>query len=347
MHSHNTAKLNRFNKTSKALLVDFINAKNNRKLTPDQMVFGKPVLKEQDGLSEVEVSFNLTMGWGNAKRILGYYRVELRKELGNQPIVVHVPDDTEEGLLKAIREQYGILLEPEFITVELVTRSLPDATQNTDGDGFEGSDAPEGEDTEPEVPAYLENRNYRITFKEEHLIFFGEVEVFTRRSLEFLGNTIDSLLDLREFYRDGSFELPKVDTVIKNGEAYIDDVHYPDFVTRRHVCSGLYEIKIGTFIDLASILPEILKQLTQDEWVSLDKPDLPFNLYESEVIYNGYVSKDYTLDDVAYNYVLAVNLGQRCANLTGILKIGYQFSPSKTPANIPYNQASILPLHPR
>lgn len=347
MHQSNVAKLDRFNKKSKELLVDFINAKNNRGLTSDQLVFGKPKLMSGDGLSEVDVSFDESTGWPHdQKRPLGYYRINLEVLIGNQPLTVHVLEDGDDALLKAIHEQYGLLLEKELVTIQLVTRNLPDSTPQDQLSGFEGEDAEE-EPTEPEVPPYLDNRNYRLTFKDDHLIFFGGLTVQTRRSIQGLGGTIDSLLDLREYYSDGKFDLPKVDLVFPRGELYVDETAYPDYEDRKATNAYLYELKADSFILDQDVLHLILQRLTGDAWVSKDEKGLDFNLFGSKVLYNGFVKVDYGLERGSYNYVLAVELGAKCANLTGVVKIGYQFSSSKVPGNIYQNQASVLPLFPR
>lgn len=347
MHQYNP-RLNRFNKPSKELLVEYINSKNNRGLRADQLIFGKPVLKDRDGTSEVEISFDPSTGWPtDQKRLFAFIRLELEYLLNLKPLVVHVSEDGEDALLTAIREQYGLLLEKDLLSIEVVTKSFADNTQNSDIAGFDPEDAPEVEPEEPPPPAYLDNRNYRITFSDDHLIFFGGFDVFTRRSIDLLGKNIDSLLDLREFYADGNFDLPKADLIFPNGELYVNDNSYPAYIDRKAVNAQLYDIKAGTYISEVSRLPAILRKLTGDPWNVTDERGIDFNLDHAEVIYNGFVKTDYSLEDSAYNYVLAIQLGHRCANLTGIVKIGYQFSSSKVPGNLSQNFASVLPLHPR
>lgn len=347
MHQYNP-KLNRFNKPSKELLVEYINFKNNRGLRSDQLIFGKPVLKDESGLSETEISFDPSTGWPTDQtRTFAFFRVDLESMLRGKPLVVHVDEDGDDALLAAIRAQYGLLIEKDLVTIEVVTKSFADNTQNTTVAGFDPEDAPEVEPEEPPPPAYLDNRNYRITFSDDHLIFFGGFDVFTRRSLEMLGGNIDSLLDLREFYCDGNFDLPKADLIYPHGELYIGNEIYPDYTDRKAVASYLYGTKAGTLISQVSRLPEILLALTGDAWVVEDAGGVDFNLHGSEILYNGLVKADQPLQDGAYNYVLAIQLGHRCANLAGVIKIGYQFASSRVPGNITQNLASVLPLFPR
>ena len=347
MQQSRTLKLDRFNKPSKELLVNFINKKNNRGLSPDQLIFGTPVLKQEDGLSEVEISFDPSTGWSapDQKRTLGYFRTNLEVELNKQPLVVHVAEEGTDILLKAIEEQYGLVLEKDLVVVELVARDVSDSAPVTEVPGFDPEAAPE-ESEEEVVPPYLDNRNYRITFKDEHLIFFGGLDVYTRRSLELLGNTIDSLIDLREFYRDGNFDLPKAEMFFEGGELYINEENYPQYIDRKAAAALLYELPLGPIM-VESELATILRKLTGDPWVVEDAEYIDFNLYRSEVIYNGFVKVEYGLKKAAYNYVIAIKLGQPCANLTGYIKIGYQFSSSKIPGNIAENFASVMPLFPR
>lgn len=347
MYQQHIAKLDRFNLPAKELLVGFINKKNNRGLTPSQLVFGVPVLKRGDGLSEVEVSFDPSTGWAadDQKRTLGYFRTDLEVYLNKKPLIVHVEEDTNAALLKAILEQYGLLLEPNLIEIDLITSSLADSVYNPDLFGFEPEDVVDAEEVIP-PPAYLINRNYRITFKDEHLVFIGGLDVYTRRSLEMLGTTIDSLIDLREFYTDGNFELPKADLVIPNGELYINEETYDAYINRKAASTALYETKVGPILG-ESRIASILRKLTGDPWIIEDARGLDFNLYGTDVIYNGFVKIEYGLQRAAYNYVLVLALGPKCGNLTGYIKIGYQFSSSKVPGNLTENFASVMPLHPR
>ncbi len=340
------ARLGRYGKKSKELLVDYINDHNNRDLRPDQLVFGAPSTMNEYGLTEIMVGFSDATGWSDEKQIMAYYRIEPSVFLKGQPMVIYVGGYTDTDIYNAIYQQYGILVEPEFAQLELITRSFPDATSNVLVGGFGPEDAPDEPPVEGSVPAYLENRNYTLRFKQNHLIFFGEVKIYTRRAVESLGTSIDSLLDLRKYYEDGNMNLPPVDLLIPKGELYVSREAYPDHAQRRGLESMLYAMKVDNLLDVAWQLPMLLQTLTKDKWVASETPS-EFNLYGAKVIYNGFVSKEQTLENSGYNFVVAVELSELCTNLAGIIKIGYQYSSSNVPGNNPYNQSSVLPLFTR
>lgn len=343
MQHRRDARLGRFGKKSKDLLVDYINEHNNRLLAPDQLDFGTPSTMDDTGLTEIAVSFAPEMGWSDEKEIMAYYRVEPSLFLRGQPISIYVTGYSDVEICNAIFEQYGLFIEPEFITLELVTQSLPDITPVTDLPGFEPEDAEPEPPVEMPTPGYLDNRNYKLTFKQTHLIFFGEVQVQTRRAMQSLGNPIDSLIDLRQFYTDGNMGVPPVDLLIPKGELYVTREYYPALEQIRSDESYLYGLKAGQVISLAPPITRILSNLTGDDWIS--SPDAnDFNLYGSTVIYNGFVSKDQTLEESGYNWVVAIELDARCTNLTGIVKIGYRYASDKVPGNNPFNQSSVPPL---
>jgi hypothetical protein len=337
-------RLSRFSKKSKDLLIDYINFKNNRGFRPDQILFGVPELIDPNtGLTHVELQFKEELGWSRDKAILAYKRVDVNQLMQNQPIVLHVSDDTPEAVYAALMEQYGWLLEPELADLVISSAGLESAAGNTQLSGFEAEDAPGDEEEVP--PPYLVNKNYVLTFKPENLVYFGEAKIFTRRSAELLGTTIDSFLDLREFYADGKYDLPFIDLFGDAGTFYVTDEKM-DHDTRRAWESTLYELSAEQTIEVGIDFPKLMKLLTGDEWV-ISAEKAPFNLSGVKVVYNGFVSKDYTVPDPAFNYVVALELGPLCDNLQGIFKIGYRFSDSKTPGNLPYDRASVHPLFTR
>lgn len=346
MSGHMRAKLGRFSKPSKELLVDYINSKNSRQLTSAQLNFANPVLQDPTGLSTIEVTFANSTGWSSEVQKLTTYRVDLQAVLEGNPLVVYVTENTDDAILAAIRTQYGLLLEKELVTIQLIERSLEESAEVTDVGSFDPADssAPVVVDMTP--TPYLDNLNYTVTFSNDHLIFFGQLQVCTRRALTLMGKDIDSLLDLREFYSDCNYGLPKVDLLIQNGELYVTKGSFPYVVQRKVWNTRLYAYKTDDVIPADDLIAQLVQALEGSAWVS--KPTrMSFNLYGSKILYNGFVSTDYSLGDAAYNYVLALELSDYCDNLTGVVKIGYQFSSSEVPGNITNNRASVLPLHSR
>ena len=344
MRHRRDARLGRYGKKSKDLLVNYINEHNGRDLASDQLLFGTPSTKGPDGLTEIEVSFAQSTGWSDEVEIMGYYRVEPSLFLRGLPISVYVSGFTDEDICNAIFEQYGLFIEPEFIILELISQSLADITPTVDLPGFDPEDGEAVPPAASVVPGYLDNRNYKLSFKQTHLIFFGEIMVHTRRALQSLGNPIDSLMDLREFYKDGNMDLPPIDLLIPKGELYVDREIFPEHNRRRAIEAMLHnDLKVDEKLGLAQQVPMLLKDLTGNQWVSSETP-APFNLHGARIVYNGFVSRDQTLEDSGYNFVVAIELGELCDNLTGIVKIGYKYASSDIPGNNPFNQASVLPL---
>lgn len=323
MYTLKKPRIARYSKPSKELLVDYINATNNKLLKPEQLQFGLPTVEGEEGLTAVDIQFASPNGWSEEVQRLMYRRVDLNQIMNNEPCAIHVPELTDEAIIAALHEQYGLVLEPALITIAL--------------------DGPPGE--ENPLPA-LQNNNYLITISGDHLIFTGVLKVVTRQSLTLLGATIDSLLDLRQFYSDSNDNLPPVDLILEEGELKLSDA-FMSHADRRTAESYLYTIPTGyVWTDLVN-LPQLLRRLTGDEWVSVPDQALPFNVHGSEVIYNGFVSVAHTVKDPAYNYVFCLDLSKWCNNITGVLKIAYRYSDSKVPGNLSFNHASTPPLFSR
>lgn len=343
MHRPRDPILFLFSKPSKEQLVDYINRKNNRLLDPDLLLFGIPVLLDETGLTEVDISFKSTSGWSQEKSRFTYNRIDLSIMLRGQAMVVHVSDDSEAAVYKAIFEQYGIFIEPELSTLTLDALSLPDLTPIDELPSFE----PEGVEPLPPVvedpPPYLINKNYTLRMDAGNLVYFGSIRVVTRRSIELLGTTIDSLLDLREFYATGSMDLPRIDLLTPNGVFQLTDSGF-GLTTRRAYESYLFNIPVDTILGPDTKLASILSVITGDTWVSDEARPSNFNLKGSRVLHNGFVSKDYPSHAPAFNYVIAVELGKFCANLTGVLKIAYRYSDANNPSNLPYDRSYVAPL---
>lgn len=336
-----TPILTRYSKPSKDLLVDMINQANKRKLIPSQLNFLNPTLLGEDGLSTVDIQFDVGMGWSAEVRPLTYYRVEPGKLSYLDPIVVFVNDFEVQSVCDAILDQYGVLLEPELIEMTVHEPDLEDSLINDDLNGFTPMTNPEGETIL--VPnAFQNNRDITIAFKPEHLIFFGELKVRVRPALEFLDTTIDSLLDIREYYKDDATTPPPVELYLKHGEATLTD-DIPQTVRRS------YEVYLRTLtadelIEEDDQLDDLLEIITGDEW-KIDA-ELPgsFNLYGAKVVYNGLTTEQQQVNDAAYNYVLVLELSGACSNLSGLLRIAYRYADPRSPENRLYNKASPLPV---
>jgi hypothetical protein len=339
MHRKREPVLFPFSKPSKEQLVDFINYKNDRLFAPEQISFGLPALLEPTGLSTVDLMFVDPTGWTSDKAPFRYNRVDIAMLIGG-PFVIWVKEHTEEAVYQAILEQYGILIEKDVSELNLISRSLVDITPVHEIPSFDAVDEEDSEVVEPFPPA-LDNRNYVLAMLPGHLLWYGNIKVHTRRAIEGLGTSIDSRMDLREFYKTGSYDLPRVDLLTPNG-VYLLCEQGISHKERRAYESVLYGIAKGTILGTDTTLAAILSQLTGDPWVAVDGQQVDFNLRGSEVVYNGFVSKDFPSHVQAYNYVIAINLGELCGNLTGLLKIAYRYADTNTPSDLLYDRSHVM-----
>lgn len=308
-------KLNRYSKPCKELLIDYINHVNGKEFTYEQLEFGVPTLMESNGLSQVPMKFTSATGWDDTTVPLTYWRIEPSTIAGLSGLVIHSNDRTEEAILQAVFEQYNLLLEPELI----VLIAIPEET----------------------TPTYA---NFRLEFKPEHLLFFGELLIHVRPAIELLGTTIRDLLELRDFYKDGNTQLPPVDVVIPNAELKLTNDPPFTYEQRRKYETALRAIPNGQLLVENTVVAEMLSIMTGDIWYADGTADGPFNLFGAKVVYNDLTGDNMTFSDGAYNYVFAIELGSRCSNLTGVLKIGYRYASPHIPNNQPYDRASVLPI---
>lgn len=337
--------LDRFNKTSKILLVEMINKFNGVRLDPDQLIFGTPVMVQEDGLTTVTVKFKESTGWSQESRPVRYHRVEANRTPGLSHLTVHLELFTDpQDVVKALFDQCGVLLEPELIEIQEIygglTADQSDITNRittTHLNGF--NDVTE----EPWQPDPELDRNFKITFKPEHLVFFGHLYVMVRPSIKLLGVNISRQLDLRQYYLDGNLNRPPVDLYQPKGVLLVSGLS-SHLLEDKKTEAYLYEQKVGAIVEPASEMAELLSYLTGDVWHYTPDATLDFNLYNSTIVYNGLVSSEYNADDPRYSYVMVIELGSLCRNLSGLLRIGYRYSSPEVPTSHTYNPASVKPI---
>lgn len=338
--------LNRFNKPSKSLLVEMINKFNDTKLDASKLLFGVPVPLQADGLSSVTVKFRTDLGWSTEQRPVTYYRIEANRDEQLGRLVIHAETlaDTP-ALLKAIFDQTGVLLEPELIEVQELFGGLladqQDITNRVTRPFLKGFDEVVDLPYQPDPDL---DRDFKITFKPEHLIFFGYLYVLVRPAINLLGNNISRRMDFRDFYKDGVFGRPPIDLYIPGGTLLIGPQHSTVVGDSKKTQAYLYEQKGGPIVAINNQLANILMALTGDVWHYTPDATVDFNIYNSTILYNGLVTPEYSADDPRYSYVMVIQLGEKCRNLSGVLRIGYRYSSPSTPANHQYNPASATPL---
>ena len=344
--SNCASPLNRFNKPSKQLLVEMINAFNGVQLEADKLTFSDPEMLQADGKTEVKVMFRTNLGWSDEQRPVTYYRIEANRLEGLSHLVLNsdlIPDNA--ALLQAIFDQCGVLLEPELITIQEIygglTANQSDITNRVKKQFLQGFDE---EPVQPFVPDPDTDRDFLITFKDNHLVFFGRIQVLVRPALKLLGTTIARRMDFRDFYKDGVYARPPIDLYIPQGRLLVDTHQSTPVGDGKQTQAYLYEQKAGAIVDIESQLASILMGLTGDAWDYTPNATVDFNIYNSTILYNGLVTPEYSADDSRYSYVMVIELGALCRNLSGKLRIGYRYAAPGVPANRQYNPASATPL---
>lgn len=303
--------IDRYGKPSKELMVDYINAWNRSHLQPEQLRFTELEALDTTGKTRVMVEFAEHTGWSRDSTPLTYYRFHASSITAGLPLTVHCKELDEDSIYSAIYDQYGVLFERDVTT--LIQR--------------EGGAGP---------------LDYTVVIHDDHLIFYGSIDVNVRQSIELLGTTIDSLMDLRTFYAYGTLKKPPVEMYATRGEFLWTDVPYD--VQRRYELD-LRMVDEHTVFDKNTPLVKIMSILTGDPWVCT--PDeVPFNLYSAEFVYNGRVSNQWPISDSKYNYTLVLELSNFCANLSGMIRIAYRYAENR-PLTNRINSASVTPIFQR
>lgn len=303
--------IDRFGKPSKELMVDFINAWNRTRLTTEQLRFTDVTTLSDTGLAQVSIEFEHHTGWSSDSTPLTYYRYAVSSITNGAPIVIHTESLDPDEIYSAIYEQYGLLFERDLSTLNLV----------------------QGEP---------EDDNFDLVIHDDHLIFYGTVRVIVRPAISLNETRIDSKMDLRLFYADGNRQRPPIELYATRGEFHVNGL------PTEHQRLFEYELrKISEQSSIAETSPilDLLELLTGDEWVSVPE-ESPFNLYGARFVYNDRTSADYPITDHRYNYVLVLELGDLCTNLSGMLRIAYRYAEQRPLTNQP-NNASIFPIFQR
>lgn len=328
--------VSRYDKPSKDLLVDFVNAHNNQRFKTDDLVFGTPEATDPYGMTKVSIAFASTSGLSQDPAFMSYWRVDLKEVTKLPCLVIHANDQTPEGLYKALYDQCGLLVEPELVELTVIPQPLAEHIDHPDLDGFQP-----GQGTDE--PTEVGNLAVRLDFKLEHLVFIGGIDIYVRPSIELLGTSIDSKMSLRKFYSDGNTNLPQIDLFIPKGELYVSEKCF-DTQMRRALETVLYAYRAGDTVELEKMLPGLLTALTGDKWVEVPEERHPFNIFGALVQYNGFVTVEQPLTDPGYNYVLCLKLSQFCSNLTGQFKIGYRYASSQVPGDQKYDHGYVPPV---
>lgn len=290
----------RFARPASETLVRWINQKNNRQFHPDQFVFGVPIDRGV-GNNTVDIPFHYRETHESSTLQVQRVDISLIPGLGTLAIHSHVLDVP--SVLSAIHEQYGLYLDADMVEVVLEDGDLEDPEAGVDG---------------------------VITILPNHLLYVGEMTVKVRRSLVFNNNTMDRVLDLREFYSQSGEDKPYVETYQPKGLWSVEESeHY----NRRMVEAGLFTLGEGGLVDY-TLLALLLSSITGSEWVASPTP-APFNIMNSTLLYNGLASEHPGIAPISHSYLIMLELSELCENLQGTLSLAYRYSTPHHPAAYP------------
>lgn len=312
----------RFSLPAKETLVSWINEKNNRGFSSNQFTFGTPVRVDDNGVVDVPFTY-LTTGEKSNIRV---QRINLSLVPGLRSISIHSENLSKETILKSIYDQYGLFLDEDFI--ELIIDKVTLSKETVELNGFNISN-----DSTPDIGGI----DYKLVITDDHLIYEGNINLKVRKSLLTNTNTIARTLDLREFYSQSDEVKPYIETYQPSGYWSVEESKY---YHRREVESKLYAIDKGDVIDY-NLLANLLTRITKDKWVSSEKHK-PFNIKNSNVLYNSLSSKYPELGPVTHSYILVLELSELCSNLQGRVNILYRYSRPTYPNNLKAGSNSII-----
>ena len=153
-------------------------------------------------------------------------------------------------------------------------------------------------------------KRFKLEINDDHLLFFGDCEIKVVPQIKVGNYTISSRLKIREYYENNDGKIPF---------ELIASQYFLNLPTE--FGEHLYKLD-ESMTEIPENLLNTLKFITGDDWVSEEK-ESDFNLYGTKVVYNGYRSDAYNRTDKAYRYVIALELSDYCANLKGVIQIGY------------------------
>lgn len=337
---HHDPHHGRYSKPSKQLLLDYLNYVNNRRFTLQQLDFGKPEQVDTLGLTRIEV-IPISGFIESHSTLITYERISLAKVFHCDSITVYSRRLDLKSILAAIKEQYHVLLEEPYFSLEQDSTSLIEVVGDQFLDGFV---AP-GQLPLPELGDDV-TYNYSealgdliLTTREDHLLFSGKLRVLVRPAMQLLGESIASRLSVRDFYRDhrDQYKIP-IELVLKENPTRVKRQQFSQTPEYRTWVEKLIALKQDYLLGEGHELAQLAQRLTGDVWQACEEP-APFNLYGAEVMYNGVNTGDYYSGDQAYNKVLVLKLGDACTNLSGYWKINYIDPRARTtcldPASVP------------
>lgn len=311
-------------------LVSWINQKNQRSFEPSDFIFDAPVAMAPDGWVRVTGRY-MPLDQPVAFQL---QRVDLSLIPELQSLTIHVTSPTKERILDAIHSQYGLYLDLDLVDLDLERIQL----SNYLGDVLNGFDGP---DLDVVPPPGLNDMEGTIVISDLHPVWTGTLNFKIRSSMVMGDISIDTKLDLRDYYRSINDSRPWVETLQPGGVWLVTRDIWHDHTDKRLVDANLYNLDRNERLVDYDLVASILTELTGHPWV-VDTVPSEYNVMGIEILYNGTSGKYPNVAPVGYSYLIILKLNDLCNNLKGNIHIGYQYAnnlhpvySTKTPAGIP------------
>lgn len=310
----------RYNKPAAQLMLDIMNATNQTAIEPWQVKFGTPypvsepapqiqvqhlndynnVRPSQGTLTGIEVIPTPESGW-TKKAQLVYRRSVIQDQFISVPFVIYCTDTTDDVILKALSEQYGLYLDKELVEIRFVEVSLNEVLFRTHMGSILETDAC-SDFVQP--IAY----NIIIKMKPEHPVYVGEIHVYIRDAVQFLNRDIKTTLQVLNYLGPQEHHKLPAEMILPNNR----------FVDHDYVMKSL---KPGDLVERWIV--DTAKVVTGDDWV-FEASQVPFNLYGTKVVYNGLNTGEVYINDPKVTNILIVQFADEfCSNIRGQWVIGY------------------------
>lgn len=302
------------------LMLQVLNYTNKTAFEKDQLTFGVPeAVPDERGVPEVtytndydlrrpvqgtltkiEVKPTPKTGWTKSQW-LTYRREIIQDYFISVPFVVYAVENTKDCILRLLKEQYRLYLDPHLVEVEfkkvclqqvLFKRHMGSIVDNSNLDDY--------------IPPISFNAVIKI--KDEHPYWMGELNVYIREAVQFLDRDIKTTLQIKSYLGPGDHAKIPAEMMLRM-DRYVDK----DYLIKNLKVNEL----VGPYI------VDIAKDLTADPWTFDPKPG-PFNLYGTKVIYNGVNTGDVYIDDPKVTNVMILEFGEEnCTNIRGQWVFGY------------------------
>jgi len=311
----------KYNKPVEQQLLDILNFTNGTAIEPWQVTFGPPI-PEQDReipinlphvhdydlqrpnvttLTRIEVKPTPESGWRRSQH-LTYRRRIIQDHFAAVPFVIYAVENSDAVILKALKDQYGLHLEPHLVTIDFEQIDITTVLFQT----HMGSIIENDIECDDYIPPVTWNANVKIN--PEHPIWMGEIKVYIREAVQLLDRPIKTTLEVKRYLGPGNHDKLPAEMILPM-DRFVDYDH-----TLKHLKHG--DLVGAWAVDMA-------KRVTGDEWV-FEKRPLPFNLYGAKVVYNGLNTGEIYINDPKVSNALIIQFHDEYSNnLAGQWIIGY------------------------